>query len=142
MEENRNEFRVVDLSDDPEKSEYIPRNESELRSILQSAQKQGSAYIDLISTDGNTLTIAMGRRLGVASYMESSGKPPYLCAVGPSWKEEKGSVEFDICGEPTPMPRSMCLPASRIMEVAVHFFATGELSKEVTWVARSSLRRE
>ena len=130
-----NEFRIVDYSDSTSQDgrETIPNSDVEVKTYLKEAKSRGDVYLDLISSKGDSLTIAIRGNLGVAHYMDASGEPPYLCAVSPAKAEEKGTVEFYISGEPTPFPRSICLPVRDIVDIALHFYSTGARASKFLW---------
>jgi hypothetical protein len=100
--------------------------------MLNQLQKGNARVVSLISPEGDCLAIGIGNPYACVMYMNKSGAPPYLWAIGGI--ERPGEyIEFDVEGTPTPIPMHRCLPFDKVIDIAAHYFKNEKLPEYVAW---------
>lgn len=105
----------------------------DLRIAFENLRTKEPRLVDLIASDGHSLTIGVGGKYICIMYTTASGNPPYLSAIN-EIDDTEDFVEFVCGGTPTPIPLSHCFPFEKGIEIIEYFFLTGDLSKKVEWV--------
>jgi hypothetical protein len=80
-------------------------------------------------------TLGVGQPYGFVQY-SVTGVSPYLVALANGGAEGKGlddEIEFDANGTPTPIPKRLCLPFDRVIDIIIHFFINREIPQFVKW---------
>jgi hypothetical protein len=127
-------YRFVDYSQEESSGARVISvlSEQDIQRTLMQLQLQEPRFVDLFSPTGDCLTIGVGGSLACVMFARASGDPPYLWALGITEDREKELV-FDAGGTPTPIPIRRCLPFESVLRIVVHYFLSGELSKDVEW---------
>lgn len=112
-------------------------SEDELEFVLRSVPQSATfpnAIVNLSSPSGDTLSIGMSGGLACLNFMDSTGDPPYLTAVGnAALSPEDGVQVFRYEGQWTEIPTRNCVPLDTAIRVAREFYRTGELPDFLEW---------
>lgn len=128
-----NTIRITESNDD--QIEYEVSDEKELRDLLYKLVKQESRVIILEIPNFGIFTLGVGRPYGFVQYSKF-GEPPYLVASANGNAELidlDDEVEFYANGTPTPIPKQLCLPYERIVDIIIHFYISHDLARFVRW---------
>lgn len=128
-----NDFRLIYF--DPEKGEKVISSEQELQSSLIELRTNASTpeSINLISPNGDILTIAIGSDFGFVQFESASPDSPYLIAIDKQEKTLKDYREVDAGGTPTPIPENACLPTEKVIEIILYYFNNLKIPNTVDW---------
>lgn len=80
---------------------------------------------------GNSLTIGLGRDIGILSYISEDGNPPYLVSVGELQGDEV--IVFRFMGDWSEFPLRNGIPIAVARAAMRYFCRTGRLSESVQW---------
>jgi hypothetical protein len=128
-------FKLIDLT----KTVAEPSIELEITSVrelrlsLSELRNRDPAFVDLVAPNGDALTIGVSQELGFVQYVNSSLDPPYLVAIDNRRMIEDGIMVFDAGGTPTEIALNECISMDLAIEIAEHFFLTGQLAPYVYW---------
>lgn len=109
--------------------------EKELRDLLYNLVKHESRVVILDIPNIGIFTLGVGLPYGFVQYSKSA-EPPYLVASDDGNAElidSDDEVEFDANGTPTPIPKHLCLPYDRIVDIIVHVYISHDLPRSVKW---------
>jgi hypothetical protein len=98
------------------------------RLAAQSAERP--IVVELVSPDGATVSIGLGRPVTIVNYVGPSLDPPYFQSVGEASDEE---IVFFYRGEWSEYPPESAVPADVGRQALREFFTTGELPRGVRW---------
>jgi hypothetical protein len=115
-------FRITESNN--HQLEYEVSEVKELRDLFYNLVKQESRVVILEIPDVGIFTLGVGLSYGFVQFSKS-GEPPYLVASddeNAELIESDDEVEFDANGTPTPIPKRLCLPYDRIVDIIVHFY--------------------
>jgi hypothetical protein len=87
--------------------------------------------VELIASNGDLLSMGLGRPRSVLSYTPASLDPPYLASHGGQAGDEL--LVFDYAGEPTEFPVGQAVPMSTAREAFRRFLVTGTLPDTIEW---------
>lgn len=126
-------LRITESNND--QIEYEVSGEKELRDLLYNLEKQGSRVVILELPNIGILTLGVGLPYGFIQYSKF-GEPPYIVASDDGNAElidSDNEVVFDANGTPTPIPKRLCLPYDRIVDIIVHFYISHDLPRSYRW---------
>jgi hypothetical protein len=126
-------LRITESNND--QIEYEVSEEKELRDLLYNLVKQESRVVILEFPNIGIFTLGVGLPYGFIQYSKS-GEPPYLVASDDGNAElidSDDEVEFDANGTPTPIPKRLCLPYDRIIDIIIHFYISHDLPRSLKW---------
>ena len=126
-------LRITESNND--RIEYEVSEEKELRDLLYNLVKKESRVVILEIPNVGIFTLGVGLPYGFVQYSKS-GDPPYLVASDNGNAEVidlDDEIEFDANGTPTPIPKRLCLPYDRIVDIIIHFFISHDLPRFVKW---------
>ena len=107
--------------------------EPEIASLFRSFIGRKPFLFSLCGENGFMLTIGLANDCASVQYSSSDGLPPYLMAVTDDMGEDDNFVEFLAGSTPTPIPRRLCLPVERVVEITNAFVTNGIKSDAVQW---------
>jgi hypothetical protein len=122
--------------------EIVIRNEVQLESELLLASKGRPRAVDLITPDGDRLSIGQSGDLGCLWFTQRSGEPPYLWAVrdtllgdtgGDTGAADAGDLVLSIGGAWIPIAYEFWLARKTVWSVVVEYYRTQRLSDSVRW---------
>jgi hypothetical protein len=87
--------------------------------------------VELISPNGDSLAAGLGLDESVLSWVPGDQNPPYYASKGDGAAE--GTVVFHYRGDWSEFPRWSAVPRGEVREAMRHFFATGEMPRNVEW---------
>ena len=92
----------------------------ELRQWLEriAAERPRPLLAEVIRSDGDRLSVGLGRLRSFLSYVAADGNPPYFSVVGDA---QQGKVCFDRNGEPSYFAARDTVPFEVALEVACRF---------------------
>jgi len=90
---------------------------------------------EVVRTDGDRLSVGLGRPRSFLTYIPADGDPPYFSVVGDASEGEE--ICFDCNGEPSFYSARNTVPFEEAMEVACRFIGSSglPLPAEVAWEA-------
>lgn len=86
---------------------------------------------ELISPEGDSLAVGLGREQSVMSWVSASQDPPYFASKGDPHAE--GTVVFHYRGDWSEFPCWSAVPLSAARQAIRDFFTTGKLPSSVAW---------
>lgn len=87
---------------------------------------------ELCRDDGYKLGIGLDGAIGCVQFMRVDHEPPYLMALAAPLLMQS-SHSFPMNGHVTEVASKHCVSADTVVQIACHFFETGERSPLVTW---------
>jgi hypothetical protein len=110
----------------------VIRDKSRLLAILQILQNRSPFNCELVSDNGFSLVIGVGKE-GFAQYSRDDGTPPFMMAVDRGKDSASGFVEFIIGGTLSRIPTYYCVPFSLVSEIAGYFVETARMYPAIAW---------
>jgi len=86
---------------------------------------------ELIATNGNCVSMGLGREESVLSWVQASKDPPYYASKGNPKAE--GTIVFFYGGDWSDFPRWSTVSATDALAAMREFFETGERPTTVEW---------
>jgi Immunity protein Imm1 len=87
--------------------------------------------VELTASNGDLLSMGLGRPKSVLSYTPASLDPPYFASHGHQASDQL--LVYDYAGEPTEFPVRQAVPISAAREGFRRFFVTGTLPDTIEW---------
>jgi hypothetical protein len=106
---------------------------TDVRSLFDTLHGKRPFMAELIGDNGYMFLLGLGPEIGFAQFSTSNDAPPYLVAVDTGAGPAEGDIDFFMSGEPSPLPKRLCLPISVIAEIAQTFVLTGKRKADITW---------
>jgi hypothetical protein len=103
----------------------------ELITALEAEASYRPIMIDVIASDGRSLTLGLGREKAVLSLAGPSGSPPYYASIGD--ENAQGDISFEYYGEVTDFQLRHAVPAPAARAAAAQFLAEQGLPDAVLW---------
>jgi len=127
------EFKLIYF--DADRDEKPMHNVHELEIAL--TELQNSVFmpesVNLISPNGDILTIAIGTDFGFVQFEDATPNSPYLIAVDKNKLSQKDYRNVDAGGTPTPIPEFACLPTEKVIEIVLYYFNNMKIPKHIEW---------
>jgi hypothetical protein len=126
-------IRIIESNND--QIEYDISKEKELRDLLYNLVKQESRVVILEIPNVGIFTLGIGLPYGFVQFSKT-GEPPYLVASVDGSTEGTdldNEIEFDANGTPTPIPKRLCMPYDRVVDIIIHFFINRETPQFIKW---------
>jgi Immunity protein Imm1 len=117
----QNEFAVVDS----------PDAFGELVTCLQGRADPRPIMIDVIASDGRSLTLGLGRAKAVLSLAGPDGSPPYYASMGD--ENAEGDISFEYHGQTTDFQLRHAVPVAAARAAVVQFLTEQGLPDAVRW---------
>lgn len=117
----RNHVAVVDT----------PDAFGELVANLEDSAARHPIMIDVIASDGRSLTLGLGRAQAVLSLAGPNGSPPYYASIGD--EDAEGDISFEYHGQVTDFQLRHAVPVEAARAAAVQFLTEQELPGAVRW---------
>jgi hypothetical protein len=102
----------------------------ELIDRLTADSAERPIVVELVSPNGATISIGVGRSVTVVNYVGPTLDPPYLQSLGDGGDDE---VVFFYRGEWSEYPPESAVPVEVGRQALRDFFATGELPSALEW---------
>jgi hypothetical protein len=127
------EFKLIYF--DTNKGEKLIHSAQELHTALLELQNATSKpeSVNLISPNGDILTIAIGADFGFIQFERSSLDSSYLIAVEKRKMSVENYREVDAGGTPTPIPEHACLSTEKVIDIALYYFDHLTIPNYVRW---------
>jgi hypothetical protein len=97
--------------------------------VLQAADRP--FVVELISPKGDTLSVGLGLKESVLSWVPAGGDPPYFTSEGNL--QADGTVVFFYRGDWSEFPRWSAIPVEAAREAVSEFWHTGQRPTSVKW---------
>jgi len=104
---------------------------AELLTRLEADAHRCPIMIDVISGDGRSLALGLGRNKTVLSLTGPDGSPPYFASAGD--ENVEGEISFEYHGEATFFPLRHAVPISSARTAAAQFLSEPGLPHAVRW---------
>jgi hypothetical protein len=127
------EFKLIYFDNGEKKIDNIEELHKALIELRDSTDVPKS--LNLISPNGDILTIAIGKEFGFVQFEHSSKDyPHYLIAVEKNKQIiTKDYCEVDAGGTPTPIPGYACLHPEKVIEIVLFYFEHLKIPSFVEW---------
>jgi hypothetical protein len=99
--------------------------------VLTEEAKKRPFMAELIATNGNSLSMGLGREETVLSWVPANNDPPYYASKGNPNAE--GTIVFYYSGDWSEFPRWSAVPVPAGWATMREFFQTGERPSTVEW---------
>jgi hypothetical protein len=87
--------------------------------------------VELISHEGDSMSVGLGSEESVLSWVSADGNPPYYASRGN--REAEGTVAFFYGGSWSEFPKWSAVPMAEARAVMRQFFQTGERPASIDW---------
>ncbi len=104
----------------------------QLESLSTEALANPPFMVDLISEDGSSLSIGLGRGISVAAFSSAEGNPPYYVSLG-SFTDMPETIVYYGGGQWTEFPGVSAVPLDDALDATRRFQATGRLPDNLKW---------
>lgn len=120
---------------DADKGERPIRNAQELRNFLTELRNNTSEpeSINLISPNGDILTIAIGAEFGFVQFERALTGSPYLVAIKRQKEPGDNYRNVDAGGTPTPIPEHACIPTEKVVDIVMYYFYHLMIPNYIQW---------
>lgn len=128
-----NEFKLVDFH--AHTGERPIQNAQDLRNLLIELRDNTSEpeSINLISPNGDILTIAIGAEFGFVQFERALADSPYLIAIERQKVPTDNYRNVDAGGTPTPIPEHACIPTEKVIDIVMYYFNHLTIPNYIEW---------
>ena len=126
--------KIKIIESDGRKNELMISTGKEFSDILYKLQRKDPRVVIIELPHEGTFTLGIGSPYGFVQFSKD-GEPPYLVAsANNSETTQSDEIEYDSGGTPTPIPKNLCIPYEKVVDIMVYFFNNKEIPGFIQWV--------